>query len=57
MKKTITVTLTFTEDADPDDVSAISEDFADVFSKIISDEMGLTDIPLENWWIEVEAEN
>lgn len=57
MKKTITVTLTFTEDADPDDVGAISEDFADVFSKIISDEMGLTDIPLENWWIEVEAEN
>lgn len=56
MNKTIKVILSFRDDADPNDVSELSEDFADLFAKVIGDEVAMTDARLESWWVEVEAD-
>ena len=57
MNKTIKVILSFNNGTDPDDATDISEDVADMIAAAIGDEIGVADIPLESWWVEVEAED
>ena len=57
MNKTIKVILTFTNGTDPDEADELANDFADVIAKLIGDEVGPTDIPMESWWVEVEADD